>query len=234
MSKENLPKKQGVFIFWLAREEKRHRLAGIFVFSLMKLFNITDIFNNIITMSSDTLEAFHDELRKSYKKLKKDHDVDNLRVLKNRIQTVIDGNVKKLSHKEQHKLEKLQEIVREIDDTIVEIEAIQRQAVAPIDLEKKFDKKYKALKKLPKGKRRSHVLIAMKRSDIRYEEEILTLQLELAKLQKYIQETGKKLLIIFEGRDAAGKGGNIKRFTESLNPRYARTVALMKPSDLEK
>ena len=74
-----------------------------------------------------------------------------------------------------------------------------------VDLEKKFDKKYKALKELPKDKAKTHVLIAMKKSEISYEEEMLTLQIELVKLQKYIQESGKKVLIIFEGRDAAGK-----------------------------
>lgn len=200
----------------------------------MKLFNITDIFNNIVTMSPDTLEAFHDELRKSYKKLRKDLDVDNLRVLKNRIQTVVDGNINKLGHREKHKLQKLEALIHEIDETIIEIEEAQKEAIELVDLEKKFDKKYKSLKVLPKNKKKTHVLIAMKKSEITYEEEMLTLQLELVKLQKYIQESGKKVLIIFEGRDAAGKWGNIKRFTESLNPRYARTVALMKPSDTEK
>jgi hypothetical protein len=200
----------------------------------VKLFNITDIFNNIITMSTETLEAFHDELRASYKKLRKDLDVDNLRVLKNRIQTVIDGNIKKLGHKEQHKLHKLEILVRDLDDTIIEIETAQKNVIELVDLEKKFDKKYKALKALPKEKSKTHVLIAMKKSEISYEEEMLALQIELVKLQRYIQESGKKVLIIFEGRDAAGKGGNIKRFTESLNPRYTKVVALMKPSEIEK
>jgi polyphosphate kinase len=200
----------------------------------MKLFNITDIFNNIITMSPETLEAFHDELRASYKKLRKDLDVDNLRVLGNRIQTVIDGNIKKLGHREQHKLHKLEVLSHEISETVIEIETAQKNAIELVDLEKKFDKKYKALKELPKDKARTHVLIAMKKSEINYEEEMLALQIELVKLQKYIQESGKKVLIIFEGRDAAGKGGNIKRFTESLNPRYAKVIALMKPSEIER
>lgn len=200
----------------------------------MKLFNITDIFNNIVTMSPDTLEAFYDELRKSYKKLRKDLDVDNLRVLKNRIQTVVDGNINKLGRREKHKLHKLEALIREIDETIAEIEDAQKEAIALVDLEKKFDKKYKSLKELPKDKKKTHVLIAVKKSEINYEEEMLTLQLELVKLQRYIQESWKKVLIIFEGRDAAGKWGNIKRFTESLNPRYAKIIALMKPSDIEK
>ena len=67
-----------------------------------------------------------------------------------------------------------------------------------------------------------------------YEKEKLKLQVELGKLQKWVKETGQRVVIVFEGRDAAGKGGTIKRFTEHLNPRMARVVALEKPTDYEK
>jgi len=60
------------------------------------------------------------------------------------------------------------------------------------------------------------------------------LQIELLKLQGWVKETGQKIVIVFEGRDAAGKGGTIKRFTEHLNPRGARVVALDKPSERER
>ena len=66
-----------------------------------------------------------------------------------------------------------------------------------------------------------------------YDEQKYLLQVELLKLQNHILETGEKHVIIFEGRDAAGKGGTIKRFMEHLNPRYARVVALTKPSEKE-
>jgi polyphosphate kinase 2 len=66
-----------------------------------------------------------------------------------------------------------------------------------------------------------------------YDEAKYLLQVELLKFQNWAADTGTKHLILFEGRDAAGKGGTIKRFTEHLNPRYARTVALTKPSDRE-
>jgi polyphosphate kinase len=59
------------------------------------------------------------------------------------------------------------------------------------------------------------------------------LQIELLKLQNWIKRDGRRLVIVFEGRDAAGKGGTIKRFTEHLNPRGARVVALEKPTDRE-
>ena len=66
-----------------------------------------------------------------------------------------------------------------------------------------------------------------------YDELKYLLQVELLKLQTWAAETGTKHVLLFEGRDAAGKGGTIKRFMEHLNPRYARTVALGKPSDRE-
>jgi polyphosphate kinase 2 len=66
-----------------------------------------------------------------------------------------------------------------------------------------------------------------------YDEQKYLLQVELLKFQNWTSETGGKHVILFEGRDAAGKGGTIKRFMEHLNPRYARVVALTKPSDRE-
>ncbi len=78
------------------------------------------------------------------------------------------------------------------------------------------------------------VKIMVKESKIAYEKELKTLQIELLKMQNHIKDTGMKLLLLFEGRDAAGKGGTIKRITEHLNPRGARVVALDKPSDTEK
>ena len=71
-------------------------------------------------------------------------------------------------------------------------------------------------------------------SNKRYEKEKLPLQIELLKLQKWVKENGKKIIIIFEGRDAAGKGGTIRTFMEHLNPRGARVVALAKPTEAEK
>ncbi len=67
----------------------------------------------------------------------------------------------------------------------------------------------------------------------RYEKQLYRLQVELTKLQDWVKNTGKKVVIIFEGRDAAGKGGTISRFTEHLNPRIARIVALPKPTETE-
>jgi polyphosphate kinase 2 len=71
----------------------------------------------------------------------------------------------------------------------------------------------------------------MKRGE--YEEEKQKLQIELLKMQGWVKETGQRIMLLCEGRDAAGKGGTIKRFMEHLNPRGARVVALEKPSDEE-
>ena len=68
---------------------------------------------------------------------------------------------------------------------------------------------------------------------VRYEEDLMNLQVELIKLQNWVHENKKRLLIVFEGRDAAGKGGAIKRFTERLNPRRYKVVALPKPTEIE-
>ena len=78
------------------------------------------------------------------------------------------------------------------------------------------------------------VAVWRKKETLEYEAELKRLQIELLKMQNYVKETGQKVLMIFEGRDAAGKGGTIKRITEHLNPRGARVVALDKPSDVEK
>lgn len=67
-----------------------------------------------------------------------------------------------------------------------------------------------------------------------YEKELEKLQIELVKLQSWIQQEGLKVVVIFEGRDAAGKGGVIKRITEKLNPRICRVAALPAPTEKEK
>jgi polyphosphate kinase 2 len=71
-------------------------------------------------------------------------------------------------------------------------------------------------------------------STIRYEEELEKLQIELVKMQRWVQDNGKRIAILFEGRDAAGKGGTIRRFTEHMNPRALRVVALPKPTEEER
>lgn len=71
------------------------------------------------------------------------------------------------------------------------------------------------------------------KTNINYHKELIRLQRELVKLQYWVQKQGLKMVIIFEGRDAAGKGGTIKRIAEALNPRFCRIAALDKPTEKE-
>jgi polyphosphate kinase 2 len=78
------------------------------------------------------------------------------------------------------------------------------------------------------------VLIEKTLKKLEYEEELEKLQIELVNLQKWIAQHKLRLAVLFEGRDASGKGGTIKRFKEHLNPRSSRVVALSKPTEVEK
>lgn len=98
-------------------------------------------------------------------------------------------------------------------------------------------------KQLQEAKSRKELITIAKKNDIpigstikklKYEAELRTLQTELVNLQKWIAQNNMRVAIIFEGRDAAGKGGSIKRFKEHLNPRTSRVVALTKPTETER
>jgi polyphosphate kinase 2 len=95
------------------------------------------------------------------------------------------------------------------------------------------DEQKKEERRHQKGKSK-RVAVWVKKETVQYEKELKKLQIELLKMQNYVKEKGLKVLVLFEGRDAAGKGGTIKRITEHINPRGARVVALNKPSDVEK
>ncbi|MEP2718608.1 polyphosphate kinase 2 [Pseudophaeobacter sp.] len=100
------------------------------------------------------------------------------------------------------------------------------------------DKAPKAVAKRIKGSDKDDILAkdfpyAERMGRKQYEKEIKALQVELVKLQAWVKQSGARIAIVFEGRDAAGKGGTIKRFRENLNPRGARVVALSKPSEPE-
>ena len=106
------------------------------------------------------------------------------------------------------------------DVTIVKPVPDQPKAPSPEDVRRAFESgRYPYARKM--GRRQ-------------YEAEKAKLQAELLKVQLWAQESGEKFVLLFEGRDAAGKGGTIKRFTEHLNPRTARVVALNKPTDQER
>ncbi|MGB5686092.1 MAG: polyphosphate kinase 2 [Candidatus Electrothrix sp.] len=90
-----------------------------------------------------------------------------------------------------------------------------------------------AMKNMDKKEKKDRCAVWIKKATLDYEIELKSLQIELMKLQKHMKASGTRVLAIFEGRDAAGKGGTIKRITAFLNPRNTRVVALSKPSDTE-
>jgi polyphosphate kinase 2 len=94
--------------------------------------------------------------------------------------------------------------------------------------------KLKTRRDLVEVARESGVKTKKQLRNVRYEEELRALQAQLVNLQRWVSKENKRVAIIFEGRDAAGKGGSIKRFTEHLNPRSMRVVALSKPTEVEK
>lgn len=90
-----------------------------------------------------------------------------------------------------------------------------------------------ALRNRDAKKEDDRVAVWVKESDLAYEAELKILQIELMKLQQHMQKSGERILAIFEGRDAAGKGGTIQRIITNLNPRNTRVVALAKPNETE-
>ncbi|MFC1516287.1 polyphosphate kinase 2 [Thermodesulfobacteriota bacterium] len=103
--------------------------------------------------------------------------------------------------------------------------------------EKKLKKKlteHTSFKNVDKKKTKGRQAVYVKKFTIVYEEELNKLQIELLKWQKHVIANEERVLLLFEGRDAAGKGGTIKRIIEHLSPRGARVVALLKPSDRER
>ena len=91
-----------------------------------------------------------------------------------------------------------------------------------------------AFKNQDKKKKKNRKSVWVKKFTIEYEQELHKLQIELLKWQKHVIANEQRVLLLFEGRDAAGKGGTIKRIIEHLNPRGARVVALLRPSDRER
>ena len=119
-----------------------------------------------------------------------------------------------------------------IDDELKD-ESVLTDIVHDDRRKSKKSQKKDSEKRNKKGAKK-RVAVWIKDEVLQYESELKELQIELLKMQNHIKDTGQKVLMIFEGRDAAGKGGTIKRITEHLNPRGARVIALDKPSDVEK
>ena len=186
------------------------------------------IFNWKEKINSKNIKLIVKELEESKNQLENKIDIDNLKVLKNKIELLLKKEKKKIEKK--HK-KSLFEIADEIGDFVKNKE--KEEKIKLVDVVKEVENKYKKCENLSKEKLKKYTKTCRKTSTIEYEKELALLQLELVKLQKHITEHGKKLLIIFEGRDAAWKGWTIKRFMENLNPRWAKVIALAKPTEQE-
>lgn len=193
-----------------------------------------EIFNKQIILNPKTIIELVKALKKLFEQLQEENDVDNLGILRNRLESLLEDKARKANKKTKKNLKPLYVILEEIDDCLEDFDNKRKQKQVLVDVVKKVENRYKACKNISSDKREKYTQACIKKSTISYEKELIKLQVELLKLQNHIKENNEKLLIIFEGRDAAWKGWTIKRFREYLNPRGSRVVALEKPNDVEK
>ncbi len=123
--------------------------------------------------------------------------------------------------------------VKEKDSSEAEKEISEEVEKKPKKLKMKLSE-HTAFKNKDKKKKKKRKPVWVKKFTLEYEQELNKLQIELLKWQKHVIANDQRVLMLFEGRDAAGKGGTIKRIIEHMNPRGARVVALLKPSDRER
>lgn len=190
------------------------------------------IFNKREKITNENIVGLKKELLDLFKLLKQKKDIDNLKVLHNKIELTIEDSKKRTDKKNR---KQLSEIIDKIENYLEkeEIKEKKKEEIKLIDVVEAVENKYKRCESISKEKIKEYTSTCRKTSTIEYEKDLALLQLELVKLQKHIKESGEKLLIIFEGRDAAWKWGTIKRFMENLNPRLARVIALNKPTEEE-
>ena len=123
--------------------------------------------------------------------------------------------------------------VKEKDSSKAKNEISEKVEKKPQKLKTKLSE-HTAFKNKDKKKKKNRKAVWVKQFTLAYEQELQKLQIELLKWQKHVIANDQRVLMLFEGRDAAGKGGTIKRIIEHMNPRGARVVALLKPSDRER
>jgi len=144
---------------------------------------------------------------------------------------------KKKIHKKKAKAENKNKTNKKlpIKDNIIKLEkASKKKTKGKNKKNKKKLSEHTAFKNKDKKHKKNRKAVWVKEFTLYYEDELHKLQIELLKMQRQVRDEGLRLLMLFEGRDAAGKGGTIKRITEHLNPRGTRVVALLTPSDTER
>ena len=123
--------------------------------------------------------------------------------------------------------------VKEKNSSTAKKEISEKVEKKPKKLKTKLSE-HTAFKNKDKEKKKNSKAVWVKKFTLEYEQELHKLQIELLKMQKHVRAEGLRILALFEGRDAAGKGGTIKRIIEHLNPRGTRVVALQAPDDTER
>lgn len=191
-----------------------------------------ELFNNLRKIDVESIRNLISELTEFIDWLKKKWEVDELKVLINKSYELIEKSKKKIDKKAKKEFKNLEDLLEDAEDFVKQKK--EEEEIKLIDVVKSVEKKYRHCPSLKKEKEEIYAQVCVKKENIKYEKKIVELQLELVKLQRYIKESWEKVLIIFEWRDAAWKWGTIKRFTEYLNPRWARVVALEKPNEKEK
>jgi hypothetical protein len=161
-----------------------------------------NIFNRKDKITNKNILVLKKELLDLYNLLKEKNDIDNLKVLHNKIELTLKSSKKKIEKK--HK-KQLNEVIEEIEEFLEKQERKEnkKEEIKLIDVVKEVENKYKKYEDLSKEKMKKYTRTCRKTSTIEYEKQLAKLQLELVKLQKHIKDSGEKLLIIFEGRDAA-------------------------------
>ena len=117
-------------------------------------------------MSPETLEAFHDTLKKHFKKLKANRDLDNLKVLRNRILTILDNNARKFSDTELKKVSKLRKLLHKMNEDIETMEQEIAEPIELVDVVREVHNKYKPTEKLSDKEKGKYVLVKMKKDTI--------------------------------------------------------------------
>lgn len=192
-----------------------------------------EIFNKKVELTPELVKNFLAEAEKLFNKFKVDNDVDNLLILKNKIEHLLEEKLTNLTSKEKKDYSDINDFLDKINEYLEDL-VKQANKKELVDVVKEIDKTYRKCDDVKDEDKHKYSKVCIKKSTIEYEKELIELQVELLKLQKHIKETWQKLLLIFEWRDAAWKWSTIKRFTEYLNPRWARVVALEKPSEVER
>jgi hypothetical protein len=159
-----------------------------------------EIFNNKVELTPSVIGDFLRDAEILRTKFIVDNDIDNLRVLKNKIEHLLEDKLDKLQKvdkKEREEYDAIYDFLSKIDEYL-EKKAEETKKPPLVDVVAEVEKDYKKCADIPEKDKKKYGKYCIKKSKISYEKELIQLQVELLKLQKYIKENGLKLLIIFE------------------------------------